>query len=110
MDEAAELESLRVISPQASRVDEGGTAWVLLPTTRVQGPTGVAVMDTVLCPLGQGGYTTRLLLERRVDGKDNLNWTTLVALGRTWHTWSWQNIAANQPWLQIFREHARALR
>jgi len=110
MDVNAELESLRVISPQASLIEEGGTHWVLLPKTRLVVSNSVAVLDTLLCPLGQGGYTTRLLLERRTNSKSNLNWTTLVALGCTWHTWSWQNVPAGQPWLQIFSEHARLLR
>lgn len=105
-----ELESLRAISPQAFLVHEGGVTWVVLPKTRVTVPGGVEVMDTVLCPTGQAGYATRLMLERQVTGKSNLNWTQVVALGRTWHTWSWQNVPANQPWLQIYVQHARLLR
>lgn len=104
-----ELESLRVISPQASLVYEAGVAWVLLPKTHLAVPGCIEVMDTVLCPTGQGGYATRLLLERQVPGKP-LNWTQVMALGRNWHTWSWQDVPANQSWLQIFAEHARILR
>jgi hypothetical protein len=105
-----ELESLRVISPQASLVHEGGVTWVLLPMTHLTVPGGgIEVMDTVLCATGQGGYATRLLLERQVTGK-TLNWTQVMALGRNWHTWSWQDVPANQSWLQIFAEHTRILR
>jgi hypothetical protein len=110
MDAAAELEGLRVLSPQASLVREGGTDWVFLPKTLVRTAGGTEVIDTVLCPNGQGGYVTRLLLEQVVATKMNLNWTQVVALGRTWHTWSWQGVPANQPWLRIYMEHARLLR
>ncbi len=67
-------------------------------------------MDVVLCPRGLAGHVTRLLPERRVDDKPNLNWQQVVVLGRTWHTWSWNNIPADQPWLKIYAEHARLLR
>jgi hypothetical protein len=105
-----QLESLRALSPQASVLHEGGVHWVLLPETRLAVPSGTEVMDVVLCPTGQGGYATRLLLERQVAGKPNLNWTTVTALGRSWHTWSWQDVPAAQSWLQTFIEHARMLR
>jgi hypothetical protein len=110
MNVDAEIESLRAIWPQVSVVLEGGVTWVLLPKTRLTVPGGVAIMDTVLCPNGQGGYSTRLLLESPVTGKPGLNWAQLLALGRTWHTWSWQSVPANQSWLQIYIEHARQLR
>jgi hypothetical protein len=105
-----ELENLRVISPQASLTLEAGRPWVLLPDTNLQTPAGIEVMDTLLCPQGDGSYVTRLLLQRRIAGKDNLNWQQAIALGRQWHTWSWNHIPADQPWLKIFAEHARLLR
>jgi hypothetical protein len=64
----------------------------------------------VLCPMGLAGYVTRLLLERRIAGKDQLNWQSVVLLGRTWVTWSWNHIPASLPWIQIYAEHARLLR
>ena len=106
----AELESLREISPQASLHHEGGVPCVFLPQTRLATPNGVVVMDTVLCPKGLGGYVTRLLLERRISEKITLNWQQAMMLGRAWHTWSWNQISPNQPWIRIFAEHARLLR
>lgn len=110
MDVDSQMESLRDLSPQASITHEGGVTWVLLPKTHVQTPSGVEVMDTILCPTGQGGYATRLLLERQVASRASLNWTQIVALGRMWYTWSWRDVPADQPWLKIFIEHARLLR
>lgn len=106
----SELESLREISPQASLCQEAGVPYVLLPQTRLTGPQGPFVMNTVLCPRGLSGYVTRLLLEQRIPGKDTLNWQQATLLGRSWHTWSWNLVSPKQPWIRIFAEHARALR
>jgi hypothetical protein len=105
-----ELESLREISPQASLLQDGGIQCVLLPQTHLVTPSGVQVMDTVLCPNGLSGYVTRLLLQRRIVEKGNLNWQQVMLLARAWHTWSWNQISPDQPWIRIFAEHARLLR
>ncbi|MFL6605663.1 MAG: hypothetical protein ACJ8R9_30630 [Steroidobacteraceae bacterium] len=105
-----ELASLREISPQASLLQDGGIPSVLLPQTRLVTPSGVQIMDTVLCPKGLSGYVTRLLLERRIPEKGNLNWQQVMLLGRAWHTWSWNQVSPDQSWIRIFAEHARALR
>lgn len=109
-DEESQVQGLREISAQASVVHDGAVLGVLMPDIRIPAPAGVEVMAALLCPRGQGGYTTRLLLERRIPGKDGLNWQQVMAFGRNWHTWSWQGIPAAQPWIKIFAEHARILR
>ena len=108
--EENQLQSLREVSPQASLHQEGGVSCVLLPKTHLTCPSGVLVMDTVLCPKGLSGYVTRLLLERRICEKRNLNWQQVMLLGRAWQTWSWNLISPDQPWIRIFAEHARILR
>lgn len=110
MSTDGQLESLREVSPQASFHQDGGVSCVLLPQTHLTTPSGVAIMDTVLCPMGFGGYVSRLLLERRIPEKITLNWQQVMLLGRAWHTWSWNQVSQNQPWIRIFAEHARALR
>lgn len=109
-EEDSQLQGLLAISEQAAVVNDGTVLGVLLPGVRIQSPAGIEVMDAMLCPRGQGGYVTRLLLERRVRGRDNLNWQQVMAFGRNWQTWSWQNVPAAQPWIKIFAEHARVLR
>jgi hypothetical protein len=105
-----ELESLREVNPQATQHNDGGIVAVVMPSTRVVTPSGIQVMDVVLCPKGMGGYVTRLLLERRIAEKANLNWQQAMLLGRAWATWSWNQISPDQPWIRIFAEHARLLR
>jgi hypothetical protein len=105
-----EMESLREVSPQASLHVDGGVTCILLPKTQLTVADGVEVMDTLLCTTPVSGYATRLLLERRIQQKTNLNWQTVMLLGRSWHTWSWNFVLGDQPWIKIFAEHARALR
>lgn len=109
-EEESQLQGLLAITEQASVVHDGTMLGVLLPSIRVQSPTGTEIMDAMLCPRGHGGYVTRLLLERRVQGRDNLNWQQVMAFGRNWQTWSWQNVPGEQPWINIFAAHARVLR
>lgn len=109
-EEESQLEGLREISAQATVVHDGPLMGVLLPGIRIKAPAGTEVMDAVLCPRGDGSYMTRLLLERRIPGKDGLNWQLVMAFGRSWHTWSWQGVPAAQPWIKIYAEHARCLR
>jgi hypothetical protein len=108
--DAEQLESLRAISAKASLHAEGGATCVLLPGVHLTTADGDQEMDVVLCPRGLGGYKTRLLLARKVAGKPSLNWQVVVLLGQSWHTWSWNEISADQPWLRIYAEHARILR
>lgn len=109
-EEESQLQGLLAITEQAAVVQDGTILGVLLPSIPIQSPAGTEVMDAILCPRGHGGYVTRLLLERRVVGRDNLNWQQVMAFGRNWQTWSWQNVPATQPWINIFAAHARVLR
>lgn len=105
-----DLGCLREMNAQATEHNDGGIVAVLMPGTCLVTPSGNQVMDVVLCPKGMGGYVTRLLLERRIAEKGNLNWQQVTLLGRAWATWSWNQISPDQPWIRIFAEHARLLR
>lgn len=110
MSDELQLQSLLDVSPAATLGEEGGVVYVLMPKTKLQTPAGIEVMDVVLCPRGQGSYATRLLLDRKVESKPGLNWQAVPLIKRIWHTFSWNHISANQPWVMIFAEHARVLR
>lgn len=105
--EADELAALIKIVPHARLETEAGSSVVLLPQMRMRTPDGVETFDAVLCPRGHSGYVTRLLLDRRIASRSNLNWQEVTALGRQWHTWSWANVSADQPWVKILAEHMR---
>jgi hypothetical protein len=99
-----------VLSPACSLHEEGGITCILMPEVSLLTAAGVETMTVLLCPSGQGGYVSRLMLERQVKSTSSLNWQQIVLLGRAWTTWSWNNIPAGLPWITIFAEHARCLR
>lgn len=105
-----QLEHLRAICPQASLHVEAGTPWVLMPKFKLATADVIVEMDLLLGPRGHSGYATRLLLEKEIGAKPNLNWQQVTVLGRNWFTWSWNNISPDQPWIKILAEHARLLR
>jgi hypothetical protein len=107
--EDEQLAAIRRIAARARLETEGGVPVVLLPGLQVRTSVGVETMNAVLCPRGHSGYATRLLLERRVTPRANLNWQEVSALGRNWHTWSWANVPGEQPWIRILSEHLRCL-
>lgn len=104
-----DLESLLASFPDAKVMPEGGIEYLYLPKLTFPSGASALKMDALLCPQRHGGYLTRLFLERPVPGK-GANWTTHYILGKAWHTWSWNNVAAESPVLEILGSHLRALR
>ncbi len=90
-------------------MNEGGIGYIFLPQIKILVAGTYRVLDALLCPGLHNGYTTRLFLSAPVPER-GANWTQWQLLGRTWHTWSWQNVPANLPLMQIVLEHLRALR
>ena len=110
MTDLEQLDALAAISPNAELRTDGTVTCVFMPNTTLQTSDGIKIMDVALCPRGLSGYSTRLLLERKIDSKSGLNWQVVTLINRLWHTWSWNQIAPDQPWIRIFAEHARVLR
>jgi hypothetical protein len=88
---------------------EGGTRYIYLPELKVTVGAADRVLDALLCPGPHNGYTSRLFLSTPISER-GANWSQWQIFGRTWHTWSWQNVPAELPWIQIVLEHLRALR
>ena len=104
-----QLAGLRDIYPKVRRLPEGGKEFIYTPQLKVTVDGQVKIMDGLLCPEEHGGYLTRLFLSEPVPNKAT-NWSTHTICGRTWHTWSYNNIPATLPLPQILLEHLRALR
>ena len=109
MTDDSQLAGLRTICAQPERLTEGGTTYVLLPAIKVMTAGMSRILDALLCPGPHNGYTSRLFLSVPVPER-GANWSQWQILGRTWHTWSWQNVPASLPWIQMVLEHLRALR
>ena len=66
-------------------------------------------MDAVLCLNHDNPtYPTKLYLAEQAGGP-GLNWNeTAYLLGRSWHTFSWRDVRADQAWIDILAAHLRA--
>lgn len=109
MSHPGDLAPLLAICEQPTVMVEGGTSYVFLPSTKVVAAGHEQVLDLLLCPGPHSGYTTRLFLSAPIPSR-GANWTQWQIFGRTWHTWSWQNVPANLPLIQMVLEHLRILR
>ncbi|MCK1415322.1 MULTISPECIES: hypothetical protein [unclassified Bradyrhizobium] len=68
------------------------------------------VMDAVLClNYDNPSYPTKLYLAENVGG-EGLNWNEQAyLLGRNWQTFSWKDVPADQPYVDILASHLSAL-
>lgn len=105
-----ELAALRSICPDLRVIEEGGARYIFLPGLAFFSAGGEFSMDAILVPqlvAALGGYTTRLLLKKRTPKA--LSWTTVTALGGAWETWSWNDVPADAPLIEILANHLKAL-
>jgi hypothetical protein len=104
VDEAA-MNELRAIAPGAQEMSEAGITYIHLPTLKL--PCAPGDVEALLCTQQHGGYTTRLFLSQPASGKGT-NWSPHQIFGKTWHTWSWNNVPANIRPAEILRCHLDA--
>ncbi len=107
MVEEATMKELFAICPGAQEMIEGGITYIYLPQLKL--PCAPGLIDGLLCIQQHGGYTTRLFLSQPVSGK-GANWSVHEIVGRTWHTWSWNNVPANLRPAEILAGHLRTFR
>jgi hypothetical protein len=106
-----QLVSLRAICPEAALLAEAGKEYVLLPQLKITTDNRVVQMDALLRPGEHSGYRTRLFLAQPLPGKGRGGgWTAHSIFGRTWHSWSWNNVPETLPLPQLLLEHLWALR
>lgn len=105
------LDELRAVCPQLTQLFEAGREYIFLPNLAVATESKVVVMDALLRAGEHSGYATRLFLAQPLPGKGRGGgWSAHNICGRTWHTWSWRDVPAELPLLQILLGHLWALR
>jgi len=105
------LSGLKRICAGAEWVTEGGKDYVLLPGLKVLTNGASVEMDGLLRPGEHNGYKTRLFVSEPLPGKGNGGaWSVHTICGRTWHTWSWNNVPEDIPLVQMLMGHLMALR
>jgi hypothetical protein len=102
-----EMDDMIRLCPGAQGMSEGGIDYVLLPG--MKHPCALGTLDALLCPQQHGGYASRLFLSVPIPER-RTNWTTHTILSRTWHTWSWKDVSADQRLAEILAQHIAALR
>ena len=104
-----QLEPMGSVCTRAQVMNEGGLELIFLEQLKIRIGGAVVIVDALLCPGPHSGYRTRLFLSQPFPQKAG-NWTVHQLLARTWHTWSWQGVPADQPLLQMLMCHLDALR
>jgi hypothetical protein len=110
------LEAFRQVFPRACLKKDGPVKFIYIPELPVEVVEKTYVLDALLCPEHHSGYSTRLFLSERISERQSsikgnaANWTTHGILGRQWHSWSWQNVAADQSLFSMLANHLAALR
>ena len=109
MIDSSDFDEMKVLYPDARKVTENGQEYIHLPILHLPSGCQPAVVEALLCPSQRDGYATRLFLSSPVVGKGN-NWSQHHVANRTWHTWSWKDVAAGQTLVQILLGHLDAFK
>ncbi|WP_035968396.1 hypothetical protein [Bradyrhizobium sp. WSM1417] len=107
-------ESLRPIAQLCDGVvsfqTEGWRKLIYMEKLRFRVGSSSHVMDAILCLNHDNpAYPTKLYLAANVGG-EGLNWNEQAyLLGRNWPTFSWKDVPADQPYVDILAAHLSAL-
>ncbi len=84
------LIDLRRLCPRTQRLEEGGHVYYLLPDLFLGDSVNPKQCDALLRVGGGDGYSSRLLLAAKVEGRQ-LNWNCeAFILQRRWFAFSWK--------------------
>lgn len=90
-------------------MQEGGVVYVYLPKVRLPPSCGSKVVEGLLRPgPGPDGYSTRLFLSEACPAKGQ-NWSVHQILAKSWHAFSFNNVPADLPLIEIFSNHFKVL-
>lgn len=94
---------------QVSRMTDGGRDLLYMEGLRVLVQGKEHKVDALLCLNHTNPtYPTKLYLSQNLGA--GLNWNeTAYILGRQWHTYSWKDVPANRPLIEILAAHLAAL-
>jgi hypothetical protein len=103
---AVHLQELVELCGDARVIAEG---FIYIPKLRLPSGCQPSETEALLCLVNHNGYATRLFLAQLIPGR-RTDWTAVYIQGRTWHTWSWNEVGAHLRPAEILAEHLRALR
>jgi hypothetical protein len=106
---AEQLHKLQILYPAAHAGSDGGVNFAYIPELGVGKAGHKQVVRALLYPSNDGGYSSRLFLDRQVPTTANYTWTTRVIAGETWWVVSFNGVPGTLPWTEILANHVRAL-
>lgn len=108
MNAAVEIARLRHVYPEVEEWVEGGQVMAYLPRVTVRRGGSPITIAALLCPHERGGYSSRLYVDRTLDGPNARNWTSCTVCGASWWACSWNGVPSTLPWLEMLSNHLRA--
>lgn len=106
-----ELETLKLISPDAMAAEEAGAVVFMLPQLKLPPGCTPDQVDVLLCPTGRDGYPSRLYFAQQVTSPTQRNWNgQWFVLEKNWFAFSWKVAAENLSLVQTLQEHLEALK
>ena len=104
-----QIEELKPLCRSVAEIIQGGQPFLFFEGLKLPPACQSVEVDALLALHGRDGYATRLYLSTPMPQR-GANWSTVCLLDRTWHTWSWKDILAQQRAAQVLAGHMRALR
>jgi hypothetical protein len=106
-----QIEELKNLCPGASRGEEAGVSYFLLPQLALPEGCTPAPVDALLCPTPRDGYEFRLFFAQRISSKNSRNWhvSNVRILERNWHAFSYKINASSLRLAQMVIMLVRAL-
>ena len=112
MPSAEELAALQQLCAGAKVMTESDSVYIFLPALKLPNGCNPREADALLrlkSPLAD--YPTRLFFQVQVTCPKPLNWNSLNVsiLQRNWFAYSWKDVPADRPPIELVAEHLRAL-
>jgi hypothetical protein len=113
--DSGQVATLHPVCPGAKLVVENGQQFIHLPALKIPVGSETKTREALLCPSHHSGYATRLFLAEKIDERQTIadqaaNWSVHPILSRMWHTWSWKDVSADLPLLQMLVAHVKAFK
>jgi hypothetical protein len=105
-----QLEQLREGCPGAKAMTEGGKEYVYLPKLTIVCKGAAHDVEALLSLSEASPYATRLFLSKQIPDS-GLNWHHQIhVMDKTWYTWSWRDVTADDLLVNILRAHMGAFK
>ncbi len=106
-----QIEELKALTDSVSVSEEGGFAYLLLPSLQLPPGCSPEKVDALLCPMQRDGYPSRLFFAESIQSREQRNWNAngVRILERNWYAFSW-TVPAGLRLAQLVGAHLKGLR